>query len=147
MAGIRWKDTQPEIVIRRALHQRGFRYRLNVRNMPGKPDLVFPKYRAVVLVHGCFWHCHGCHLFKWPSTRQEFWRQKIESNAKRDARNRTELEADGWRVLVIWECAIKGKYRRPLTEVVETAANWLQFDSASAEIAGKDSATCLGGIE
>ncbi|MBD3648966.1 MAG: DNA mismatch endonuclease Vsr [Pseudomonadales bacterium] len=138
MAGIKAKETKPEILIRKALHKEGFRYRLHNSNLPGKPDLVFPRYRAVVFVHGCFWHKHGCHLFKWPSTRKDFWKQKIESNAARDQRNVEDLEEAGWKVLRLWECSIKGKFRRPIEEVVATAANWLQFDTESAELAGTD---------
>lgn len=76
MAGIKGKDTKPEMLIRSELHRRGFRFRKNVKDLPGKPDIVLPKYRAVIMVNGCFWHGHGCRLFKWPSTRPEFWREK-----------------------------------------------------------------------
>lgn len=108
MAGIRGKDTRPEMILRRGLHARGFRFRLHDRRLPGSPDLVFPGRRAVIFVHGCFWHGHGCHLFRLPATRQEFWRAKIEGNAARDALAEGALAADGWRVLSIWECALKG---------------------------------------
>ncbi|MDZ7685363.1 MAG: very short patch repair endonuclease [Gammaproteobacteria bacterium] len=138
MSGIKGKDTRPEILIRKGLHRLGFRYRLHGADLPGKPDLVFPKYHAVIFVHGCFWHKHDCHLFKWPSTRKEFWRQKIESNAARDERNVRQLEESGWKVLRIWECSIKGKRRRPIEEVIATAANCLQFEMQSAEVAGID---------
>ena len=96
MAGIRGSDTKPELAIRSALHRRGFRFRLRRRDLPGKPDLVFPKHSAVIFVHGCFWHGHDCHLFRWPGTREEFWRDKITSNAARDRRQRSALlEAGG----------------------------------------------------
>ena len=138
MSGIKGRDTIPELLIRRGLHARGFRYRLHGVGLPGKPDLVFPKFKAVILVNGCFWHCHNCHLFKWPSTRKAFWAEKIKNNAKRDTRNIEACEHMGWKVLVIWECALKGKTRRPLSEVVNTTANWLLYDSLSSSIEGKN---------
>jgi DNA mismatch endonuclease (patch repair protein) len=100
MAGIKGKDTKPELVIRSALHRAGFRFRLHYKNMPGRPDLVFPRYRAVVFVHGCFWHGHDCHLFRWPSTREEFWREKIGRNVARDSQQTSTLLDTGWRVAV-----------------------------------------------
>ena len=142
MSGIRGQDTQPEMTLRTGLHRLGFRYRLGSayrwrgKKLQGKPDLVFPKYRAVIQVNGCFWHRHDCHLFKWPTTRREFWREKLNANAKRDRRNQEALEELGWRVLTIWECALKGKTRRSTNEVIQTAANWIQFDTVSASIEG-----------
>lgn len=97
MAGIRGKDTRPEMILRRGLHARGFRFRLHDRRLPGSPDLVFPGRRAAVFVHGCFWHGHACPLFRLPATRQEFWRAKIEGNAARDKGAEAALLADGWR--------------------------------------------------
>jgi len=120
MSGIRGKNTKPELVIRSALHRAGFRFRLHRKDLPGRPDLVFPRYRAVLFVHGCFWHRHDCHLFRWPSTRQEFWRVKIEGNVARDHRQYTELQDVGWRIATLWECAMKGRTRLPCPEVVET---------------------------
>lgn len=142
MSGIRGKDTRPELLLRSGLHRLGFRHRLGTtyrwhgKLLPGRPDLVYPKYKAVIQVNGCFWHRHKCHLFKWPGTREEFWRKKLSDNAARDSRNNKELELLGWRVLVVWECAVKGRTRRNYTEVINTAANWLQFDTTSAEISG-----------
>ena len=142
MSGIRGKDTSPELLLRSGLQRLGFRHRLGTtyrwhgKLLPGKPDLVFPKYRAVIQVNGCFWHRHECHLFKWPGTREEFWRKKLSDNAARDSRNNKELEQLGWRVLVVWECAVKGRTKRNHAEVINTAANWLQYDIASAEISG-----------
>ena len=95
MAGIRRKDTKPEIMVRKALHHLGYRYRLHDRKLPGKPDLVLPRYRAVILIHGCFWHAHECHLFKWPSTRNAFWREKIGRNRCRDANVANQLSSLG----------------------------------------------------
>lgn len=120
MSGIRGKNTKPELVIRSALHRAGFRFRLHRKDLPGRPDLVFPRYRAVLFIHGCFWHRHDCHLFRWPSTRQEFWRVKIEGNVARDHRQYTELQDVGWRIATLWECAMKGRTRLPCPEVVET---------------------------
>jgi DNA mismatch endonuclease (patch repair protein) len=118
MSGIRGKDTKPEMIVRRGLHARGFRFRLHDKRLPGKPDLVFPKYHAVIFVHGCFWHGHGCHLFKWPKTREAFWREKIEGNQERDAEINQQLMRTGWRVIEIWECALKGKTDAELEEIV-----------------------------
>ena len=136
MSRIQGKNTKPELVIRRGLHQMGFRYRLHVKNLPGRPDMVLAKYRAIILINGCFWHRHNCHLFKWPETRAEFWKAKIESNVNRDNRNLNVYRAKGWKVLIIWECAMKGRSRRDLAEVIQTAANWLQYDIQCAEIEG-----------
>ena len=120
MAGIRGKDTHPEIVVRRALHARGFRYRLNVRGLPGTPDLVFPKRRAVVFVHGCYWHRHqGCRYATVPATNTEFWAIKFAENVSRDTRNVRELRAKGWRVAIIWECALRrGRREDAIADVV-----------------------------
>src|SRR5690349_4259655 len=109
MSGIRGKNTRPELILRSGLHRRGFRFRLHPADLPGKPDLVFPKHQAVLFAHGCFWHGHDCHLFKWPRTREEFWRTKIEQNRKVDERAQTRLGQAGWRQAVVWECALKGK--------------------------------------
>lgn len=137
MSAIRGKDTKPELAIRHGLHRMGFRYRLHYPGLPGKPDIIFPKYKAILMVNGCFWHQHDCHIFKWPKSREEFWRKKILSNRSRDERNLFVYRQLEWKVLVIWECALKGKTRRPLDEVVHTAANWLQFDRQDADISGK----------
>jgi DNA mismatch endonuclease (patch repair protein) len=107
MSGIRGQDTHPEILVRTLLHASGFRFRLHVKNLPGKPDIVLPKYKAVVLVHGCFWHGHGCRFFKWPTTRAEFWRAKIERNRENDEKAVSALVAGGWRVAIVWECALR----------------------------------------
>lgn len=137
MAGIKGKNTQPEIAIRKALYGKGYRYRLHAKDLPGKPDLVFPKYRTVIFVHGCFWHRHNCHLFKWPSTRREFWEEKITGNANRDILHRTRLVEAGWKIVIIWECAMKGKHRLPLEEILDStvvalhdkASNFLEIKS------------------
>ncbi|MBA4805727.1 MAG: DNA mismatch endonuclease Vsr [Brevundimonas sp.] len=127
MSGIRGKNTKPELLIRKALHARGFRYRLHC-DLPGKPDICLPKHRAVIFVHGCFWHGHDCHLFKWPGTRPEFWRAKIERNRTVDAAAERALAEAGWRVAVVWECALKGRERRPLDEVSGELELWIRSD-------------------
>lgn len=134
MSGIRGKNTRPELLIRKALHARGFRYRIHCKDLPGNPDLCFPKHRAVIFVHGCFWHGHDCHLFKWPKTRPEFWREKIGRNREIDARAMAELAEAGWRVATVWECALKGKGRRNITEVSWDLATWLSSGENSTEI-------------
>lgn len=104
MAAIRGKDTKPEMLVRRALHAAGFRYRLHPEGLPGRPDIVLPKYRLAILVHGCFWHKHHCPAFVWPRTRAKFWREKIEDNVRRDQAAKLALRRAGWRTLTIWEC-------------------------------------------
>ena len=136
MAGIRGKNTKPELVIRSALHRRGFRFRLHQKNLPGKPDLVFPKHRAVILVHGCFWHGHDCHLFKWPKTRQVFWRDKINSNIARDKKHLVALVEAGWRVATIWECAMKGRLRLPIDRLADDCAAWLYSTDKELVLSG-----------
>lgn len=137
MSGIRGKNTQPEVTVRRLLHQRGFRYRLNVLTLPGKPDIVLPRYRAVVLVNGCFWHWHDCHLFKWPSTRPEWWRAKLMRTREVDQANLQALEAAGWRIAIVWECALKGRERLDPDVVAGKLEAWLRAeDSARLEIRG-----------
>lgn len=136
MSGIRSTDTKPEMLVRRSLHAAGFRYRLHDGRLPGRPDLVLPRYRAVIFVHGCFWHGHGCHLFRLPGTRREFWQEKIAGNARRDGEATARLYGSGWRVATVWECSLRGRTRRPLADVSRTLAGWLRADSPTLEIAG-----------
>jgi DNA mismatch endonuclease (patch repair protein) len=136
MAGIRGANTKPEMLIRRGLHALGFRFRLHRSKLAGKPDLVLPRYRAVIFVHGCFWHRHDCQLFKWPKTRHEFWREKIEGNSERDIRAEAELKASGWRVLKVWECALRGPTRLQPQQVIERVALWLRSTQPEGEIRG-----------
>lgn len=138
MSGIKGKNTKPELLIRSELHKTGFRFRLHRKDLPDRPDLVFPRYSAVLFVHGCFWHQHDCHLFKWPSTRSEFWREKIEGNVERDCRQYAELQNEGWRIATIWECALKGRSRVSCPEVVQTCAMWLNSDERILEIRGDE---------
>lgn len=137
MSGIRGKNTQPERLLRSELHKLGWRYRLHYRQLPGKPDMVFPRHHAIILINGCFWHGHDCHLFKWPQTRPEFWRTKIEENRARDRRNQTIYREQGWKTLIVWECSLKGRSKLGIRQVAMIADKWLQFDTQDAEISGR----------
>lgn len=126
MSGIRSKDTKPELTVRRYLHGRGFRYRLHARDLPGSPDLVLPKYRVAILVHGCFWHRHpGCRFATTPASNIEKWNTKFQTNVDRDARKLTSLQAAGWRVIVVWECELRRdpveRLQRLASEISENA--------------------------
>ena len=108
MSRIKGKNTKPEELVRKYLFSQGFRYRKNVRTLPGSPDIVLPKYKTAIFVNGCFWHGHvGCKYFVWPENNAEFWREKITANIERDSRNIKLLEQAGWKVLVVWECELK----------------------------------------
>jgi DNA mismatch endonuclease (patch repair protein) len=107
MSRIKGKDTKIELEVRRGLHALGFRYRLGGAGLPGRPDIVLPKYRTVVFVHGCFWHRHDCYLFRLPKTRTDFWKEKIDANRLRDERAISALESTGWHVEVVWECQLR----------------------------------------
>ena len=109
MSRIRSTNTKPEEIVRKYLFSKGFRYRKNDKRYPGKPDIVLPKYRTVIFVNGCFWHMHGCSRSRLPKSNQEYWRPKIERNIERDADAKKKLEAEGWKVIVIWECELKKK--------------------------------------
>lgn len=109
MSHIRSTNSKPEEIVRKYLFSRGLRYRKNVRSLPGTPDIVLKKYRTVVFVNGCFWHHHDCGRFVWPSTNTEYWRKKIDRNTERDKENYDLLTAQGWQVLIIWECQLKKK--------------------------------------
>jgi len=112
MALVKQIDTRPEITVRSYLHRRGLRYRLHDKRLPGKPDMVFPKYKTVVFVHGCFWHGHSvpdCKLGRTPKSNVKFWKEKFFGNQKRDKRNIEQLQKMGWRVLLIWECQVRNK--------------------------------------
>ena len=136
MAGIKGKDTKPEMIVRRGLHALGFRFLLHDKRLPGRPDMVLPRWRAVVFVHGCFWHGHDCPLFRWPGTRRQFWREKIEGNKRRDAVVEASLDHTDWRVLNIWECSMKGPGRIGADVVLTSAADWLRSDQRKGEIRG-----------
>jgi len=136
MAAIRNRDTKPELLIRRALHQKGFRYTLNNAGLPGKPDLVFKRFKAVLFVHGCFWHQHECHLFKWPASRQDFWRDKISKNRRNDQKACQRLQTQGWRVCTVWECSLRGKQRKKIADIVDEIGEWLLSSEESLIIGG-----------
>lgn len=136
MSRIRGRDTKPEMLIRRGLHARGFRFRLHRRDLPGRPDLVFPARRAVILIHGCFWHGHSCAMFRLPATRAEFWNTKIEANRARDAFAARALALAGWRQLTIWECAVRGPGRREVSETLDACERFLSGSASSAEVTG-----------
>jgi DNA mismatch endonuclease (patch repair protein) len=134
MAGIRGKDTQPEMLIRRGLHARGLRYRLHLAGMPGRPDIVLPRFRAVIFIHGCFWHAHeGCRYFRLPKTRTEFWTAKLDGNRQRDSLKTDLLKRAGWRVLTVWECATRSF---PVDCLVNTIVSWLLGNDHTGEISG-----------
>jgi len=137
MAGIRGTNTRPELILRKGLHARGLRFRLHDKALPGKPDMVFPRLNAVLFAHGCFWHGHDCHLFRWPATRKEFWRAKIERNQQNDAAQKMALSSLGWRYGVVWECALKGRARLPLPRVLERTSTWLFSNRRSLNIRGR----------
>ena len=126
MSAVRAKNTKLETEIRRRLFAQGFRYRLHARDLPGRPDMVLPKYATIIFVHGCFWHYHGCHLSSIPGTRRSWWKKKLEDNARRDSGSEYELRNLGWRVLIIWECG----FRRPKTNRTEA------LDTIAARAAG-----------
>lgn len=138
MSGIRGKNTKPEMLLRRGLHARGLRYRLHAKDLPGSPDMVFPARKAVLFVHGCFWHGHDCHLFRMPASRPDFWRTKIERNREVDLRSVGALRQAGWRVGVVWECALKGRTRLDHDLVLDVSAAWARQGEDVLEIRGKD---------
>lgn len=120
MAGIKSKNTIPEVFLRKALHAQGFRYRLGGGGLPGKPDLIFPAKRTVIFVNGCFWHCHECKYFKFPSSNIDFWREKLRKNVVRDIRVAEDLKKSGWNVLTVWECELRESgYRLPNSKISE----------------------------
>ena len=125
MSKISGKETKPEILVRKFLFANGFRYRKNDKRYPGKPDIVLPKYKTVIFVHGCFWHGHNCPAGKLPETKKEFWKNKIQGNIERDKKNKIELEKKGWRVITIWQCELKNKkiQEKTLNNLINTLHN------------------------
>jgi len=136
MTRIRGRDTKPEMLLRRGLHATGLRFRLHGKHLPGRPDLVFPRHSAVVMVHGCFWHGHECPMFRMPATRSEFWAAKIAANRARDLRAFEALRTSDWRVLTVWECAVRGPTRLPLTEVVSSSREFILSDESERVLQG-----------
>ncbi|MCZ2153678.1 MAG: DNA mismatch endonuclease Vsr [Bryobacterales bacterium] len=123
MSRVRSRDTMPELIVRKLVHHMGFRYRLHRRDLPGNPDLVFPGRGKIIFVHGCFWHRHGvrCRLTRWPKSRLDFWKPKLEENHRRDQRNQRVLRKLGWKVMVVWECQLKetGKLAETIRRFLE----------------------------
>lgn len=136
MAAIRSTNTRPELLVRSALHRRGFRFRLHGKRLPGRPDLVFRRYRAVIFVHGCFWHGHRCPMSRMPQSRTEYWQKKIRRNRERDQQAVEALSEAGWRSLTVWECAVRRTDSARLAEVFDEITLWLTGDSARREVAG-----------
>lgn len=132
MSRIRGKDTKIELEVRRGLHALGFRYRLGGASLPGRPDIVLPKYRTVVFVHGCFWHQHDCHLFRLPKTRTEFWKAKVDANRARDLRADANLREMGWHVETLWECQLRGKTDSERSEAILALARSMRRRSEKA---------------
>ncbi len=132
MSGIRAGNTKPELLIRKALHARGYRYRLHAAGLPGKPDIVLPKHRTAIFIHGCFWHGHDCSLFRMPGTRQEFWQAKIARNMTRDRKVRRDITEAGWRQATVWECAIRGRHKIGIEETVNRILAWLLESSSES---------------
>lgn len=126
MSGIRGKNTKQEVLVRKALFAKGYRYRLHDKKLPGKPDIVLKKYNTVIFVHGCFWHGHNCHLFKWPKTRPEFWKTKINRNKDKDTEVIKKLKNAGWKTITVWECALKGRSKRSLDSVIDKISAAIQ---------------------
>lgn len=117
MSHIKGKDTKPEVIVRKYLFSQGFRYRKNDPRLPGKPDIVLPKYKTVIFVNGCFWHKHeGCKYFVWPKSNTDFWKKKISDTVERDNREYRQLEDLGWRIIVVWECELKSKVQKERLE-------------------------------
>jgi DNA mismatch endonuclease (patch repair protein) len=134
MKAIKSSHTKPEMVFRKVLHANGYRFRLHKTELPGKPDLVLPKHRVAIFVNGCFWHRHGCYLFKWPGTNRKWWENKLNKTAERDAAMHERLIKQGWRVYVVWECSLRGKYRRDLSSVLSEFEVWLHGSESKGEI-------------
>ena len=136
MAGIKGRNTKPEVELRRALHADGYRFRIHVNRLPGKPDIVLPRWKAAILVQGCFWHRHpGCRFASSPSTRVSFWTAKFEANVARDARNLTLLTQDGWRVAIVWECALREFGAK---QIAKRLGEWLTCGSVQVELPARD---------
>lgn len=134
MSGIRGTNTKPEMQVRRLLHAAGYRYKLHDKRLPGKPDLVFPSRKAVIFVNGCFWHGHDCGLFRWPSTRAEFWRAKIGANVGRDRKVKTALVKSGWSVCTVYECQLRGKSRLESVELLAQLKIFLDGNEDCASV-------------
>lgn len=136
MSCVGQKDTGAEVLLRSVLHRIGLRYRLHDRSLPGSPDLVFPRFSSVVFVHGCYWHAHGCYRSTVPKSRRQFWIDKFHSNRTRDERTVRLLLESGWRVLTVWECALRGKTAQPSSAIAQGVKAWLDSSEKLGEMAG-----------
>lgn len=119
MAAIKSRNTGPEMIIRKLLHSLGFRFRLHNKKLPGTPDITLPKYKTLIFINGCFWHKHDCELFKLPKSRSLFWSEKLRTNKQRDVLNINKLLSLGWKIIIIWECSLKGRSKLPLEYIGE----------------------------
>jgi len=137
MSRVRGSNTKPEMLIRRGLHARGLRFRLQRRDLPGRPDIVLPSKKVALFVHGCFWHGHDCHLFRLPATHADFWREKIATNRQRDASTVQKLRNLEWRVGIVWECALRGTGRVPAQVVLDQLAGFIAGSDVQIEIRGE----------
>ena len=141
MAGIHSKNTKPETIIRKGLHAKGFRYSMHSKGVPGKPDIVMPRWHVVIFVNGCFWHRHGCYLSKMPKTNTAFWESKLAANKRRDVLVKQQLAATGWRTATVWECATRGKsIVEYFPYLIEKLTDWIRNkpESPTLEIAASD---------
>lgn len=145
MAAVRRRDTKPELVVRSGLHRRGFRFILDDRRLPGRPDLALKRYSAVIFVHGCFWHGHQCPLFRLPATNSKFWEAKIVRNRERDLSVKSRLLETGWRVATVWECALRGRGKLSEDDLFPRVTNWLKNDGSVLEISGLHPVNAGGG--
>ena len=139
MSRIKGKDTKPEVEIRKKLFARGIRYRLHDKSLPGKPDIIFPKYNAIIFFNGCFWHAHECDIFKWPSSNVAFWGGKLTINKENDRKNNEILKKLGWRILTIWECSYRSPGKKDwgkIEGIVNRAEKWLYSNKKIGEIKG-----------
>ena len=131
MSGIRGKNTKPEIKIAEALRRRKMKFKMHLKALPGNPDFVLKDFGAIIFVQGCFWHEHHCYLFHWPKTRKAFWKEKIHKNFLRDQRNERLLKQEGWWVLKIWECTLKGKKKMDFDILMDKVEHWIRYEKCN----------------
>jgi DNA mismatch endonuclease, patch repair protein len=147
MRRVKHRDTAPELLLRRALHSRGLRFRLHDRRLPGRPDIVLPKWRAVIFVHGCFWHGHDCKRGALPRSNLAFWSEKIANNIRRDTAQLDALRAGGRRIVIVWQCALLGKRRLGAPVVADRIYEWLRSDEQRLEMAEASTALSMDDTE
>lgn len=139
MSGISSKNTKAEVEIRKKLFSLGYRYRIHDSKLPGKPDIIMARFKAVIFIHGCFWHAHNCVLFKLPSTRRAFWKNKLKRNSQKDTENNKELKKMGWRIMTVWECSFRGagkKREEQIDIIANKIVNWVHSSKRQIEIKG-----------